>query len=217
MIASKQNKQIEQAKKLLDKKGRKETGEFLIEGQKLVSDAFLHKIDISKVFVTEEKEREFRKYADKCDIVIVSEDIIKVLCDTKTHQGVVAVGKIPPSRLFDRSSCLVLDRIQDPKNLGSLLRTAMATDIRTVFLIDCVDAFSPKALRSGMSGQFVLNLVETTEMEVAEQTKDLQVICSDMRGENVFRFESADDIALVLGNEGSGISNELKSRCKHVV
>ena len=217
MITSKQNSQILAAKKLKEKKGRQEGCTFLIEGAKLVADAFSCGLEVVKIFVTPERANEFENYAGKCEIVLVSEAVIKAICDAETNQGVAAIIAKPQAEPYDKKSALVLDRLQDPKNLGSILRTASATGVNTVFLIDCADPFSPKALRAGMSGQFLLNLIEADVKSVKEQTKGMQVLAADMCGENIFGFKAEEDFVLVLGNEGGGISGELRSVCTHTV
>ena len=212
MITSKQNKQVEYAKKLADKKGRRESGEFLIEGAKLVADAFAHGLDVTRVFVTPEHGKTY-----PCETLAVSEAVMKSLCDAETNQGVAATAKIPASKPYDKKSALVLDRIQDPKNLGSILRTAMGAGINTVFLLNCADAFSPKALRAGMSGQFAINLIATDAEVLKQLTAGMQIISADMGGENVFTFKAEKDFVLILGNEGGGISEELKALSAHTV
>lgn len=214
MITSKQNSAILAASKLNDKKGRKEQGLFLIEGQKLVFDAFKHGIAVQKVFVSADVKTDFSSYG--CEVVEVSPEVMKVLSDTKTNQGVVAVAKLPDKKPYCGGNALLLDRIQDPKNIGAIIRTACATGYNDVFLIDCADVFSPKSLRSGMSGQFMLNFIETSEEEFVKNFEGKRILCADMQGENIFEFSCGEHI-LILGNEGQGVSDVLASLATNTV
>ena len=142
VVTSKENASVVAAAKLKDKKGRREQGKFLIEGQKLVCDARKYGICFDKIFVTQQYQD---KFADFGEVVVVSESVMKHICDTKTNQGVVAVAFLPKQKEFDGKKALLLDRIQDPGNIGSILRTACATGYKNIFLIDCADVFSPKS------------------------------------------------------------------------
>lgn len=214
VVTSKENASVVAAAKLKDKKGRREQGKFLIEGQKLVCDARKYGIRFDKIFVTQEYEQ---KFADFGNIIVVTESVMKHICDTKTNQGVVAVAFLPQQKEFDGKKALLLDRIQDPGNIGSILRTACATGYKNVFLIDCADVFSPKSIRGGMSGQFMLDFFEVTEQEFLSKYGDEFIICADMNGQNVFDFDCPDDHILILGNEGQGVAENLSAKAKSTV
>ena len=142
---------------------------------------------------------------------------MKHICDTKTNQGVVAVAFLPKQKQFDGKKALLLDRIQDPGNIGSILRTACATGYKNIFLIDCADVFSPKSIRGGMSGQFMLDFFEVSEQEFLNQYSDKFIICADMNGQSVFDFDCPDDHILILGNEGQGVAENLSKVAKSTV
>ena len=218
MIVSKDNETIKKAKKLLDKKERLEIGCFLIEGKKLVDDAIKKSIEVSKIFCTEENFEKYIKFqSNKLEVVSVSHDVIKVLSDTKTNQGVIAIAKRPEAKVFNQSNCVVLDNVQDPKNVGSIIRTCAGVGINFVILIDCADPYSPKAMRAGMSGQYYVNILEVDYSWVKEFSKEMLVICTDMQGDNIFNFEVDKNFMLILGNEGNGISQQLKSLASKTV
>ena len=98
VVTSKENASVVAAAKLKDKKGRREQGKFLIEGQKLVCDARKYGICFDKIFVTQQYQD---KFADFGEVVVVSESVMKHICDTKTNQGVVAVAFLPKQKQFD--------------------------------------------------------------------------------------------------------------------
>ena len=214
VVTSKENASVVAAAKLKDKKGRREQGKFLIEGQKLVCDAKKYGVRFDKIFVTEQYAEKFAEFGT---LIVVNENVMKHICDAKTNQGVVAVAFLPEKKQFNEKKALLLDRIQDPGNIGSILRTACATGYNNVFLIDCADVFSPKSIRGGMSGQFMLNFFEMSEQEFLTEYGDRHIVCADMNGQNVFEFDCPDEHILILGNEGQGVSENLSKVAKSTV
>lgn len=178
----------------------------MIEGRKLIADAFSCGVRFDKIFVTEGFSVQ---KLPLCEVLTVSDAALKTISDTKTNQGVVGVAFLPEQSKYDGGKALLLDRIQDPSNIGSILRTACAAGYQNVFLIDCADVFSPKAVRCGMSGQFRLKFFETTEEEFLRQYGDAEIVCADMDGENIFEARCPRNHILVLGNEGQGVSEKL--------
>ncbi len=215
MITSKENQWVSAAVKLKEKKGRVEQGKFLIEGRKLIYDAKKHCVKFDKIFVTQENFENFKDFS--CEIFIVTEQVIKYLSDTKTNQGAVAVAYLPLQKEYDGTKALLLDRIQDPRNIGAIIRTACASGYKNVFLIDCADVFSPKAIRCGMSGQFMLNFIETTALDFSAKYGDCFIVCADMLGENIFNAQCPENHILVFGNEGQGVSEDLAKLAKLTV
>lgn len=215
VITSKENKAVCDAVKLKDKKGRAEQGRFLIEGAKLVGDALRLGVKMDRLFVVEQAAD---KFADcGCAVSVVSEQVLKHISDTKTNQGVIAAAYLPERKEYDGTNALLLDRIQDPRNIGAILRTACAAGYKNVFLIDCADVFSPKSIRCGMSGQFMLDFFEISQQEFLEKFGDRYIVCADMDGENIFLTECSQNHILVLGNEGQGVSDGLRKMTKKTV
>lgn len=213
MITSKSNATVVAAAKLKDKKGRREQGKFLIEGRKLIRDAAARGVTFDRIFVTED----FSGDLPPCEVSCVSESVLKYISDTKTNQGAVGVAYLPEQAVYDGENALLLDRVQDPSNIGSLLRTACAAGYKNVFLVDCADVFSPKAIRCGMSGQFSLNFFEVSEESFLSEHGGEWIVCADMDGENVFEAACPEKHILVLGNEGQGVSENLMRAAKQKV
>ncbi|MCM1195266.1 MAG: RNA methyltransferase, partial [Firmicutes bacterium] len=100
----------------------------------------------------------------------------------------------------------------------TLLRTAVACGFSDVYAVNCVDIYSPKVLRSAMSAHFCLNLRESNSLaEVFDKLDELQIVACDMNGGSVFDFEFGNKIALVLGNEGNGLSDYTKANADAIV
>ena len=113
---------------------------------------------------------------------------------------------------------MVFDGLQDPGNVGTLMRTAVACGFSDIYAVNCVDIYSPKVLRSAMSAHFCLNLHESNSLsEVFESLDGFEIIACDMSGESVFKRKFENNVALVLGNEGNGLSQYSKSNADYCV
>ena len=109
---------------------------------------------------------------------------------------------------------LVLDRISDPGNLGTIIRTAAATGFHDIVLIECCDPFSPKTVRSSSGGIFYTDFYPVSFEEFYEEVvkSGAKIYIADMAGENIFNMKNIDEkYALVIGNEGGGVADRLKS------
>ena len=151
--------------------------------------------------------------------VCVSDDVFKFLSDEKTPQGVLCRVKIPDTApKTPTGSCLLLDGVADPGNVGTIIRTANAAGYNDVYLTsDCADVFSPKCVRSSMSGVFFTNIHVGTREEIFSALADMPVIVADMDGENAFSFKAPEKYALVIGNEANGVSSEIRQKAAYTV
>lgn len=202
VITSTDNSRVVRASKLADKKYRDREGAYLIEGVRLVSDAIAHGADVTDIFVREDVTN-----VSFDNVTYVSDRVFAKLSDTVNSQGVVAVVRkreydcAPPS-----GNCLVLDGLQDPGNVGTLIRTAVACGFTDVYAADCADLYSPKVIRGAMSAHFCIRLHEMDLQRIFETLDGVQTVAADMRGENLFETQLNSPVALVLGNEGNGLS-----------
>lgn len=204
VITSQDNAKVKEIIKLFDKKQRKVSGKYVIEGERLVRDAIKHNACICDVFVKQ-------SVADRFDFdgqIAVADKIFDKISDTVTTQGVLAVVKQADTALATpHGNCLVLDGLQDPGNVGTLIRTAASCGFGDVYAVNCVDLFSPKVVRSAMSAHFCVKLHQCESIsDVFDLLKDTTIVCADMGGENVFDKTFHGNVALVLGNEGNGLS-----------
>ena len=218
IISSVDNKMIKEARSLNDKKFRRNLGKFLVDGEKLVYEAVCGACDVDKIFVDSTKLSTFDYVLSKFSgrVVPVTAKVMASLSETNTPQGIIAevfmreTGEFNPDK---NEPILILDRIQDPGNMGTIIRTATATGFHTIVLIDSADAFSPKVIRSSSGGVFYLDIFRMSEEEVASFCKshNLELLVADMAGENVFKTQiSNKNFALVIGNEGQGVSGFFK-------
>ena len=217
IITSKNNPLIKETVELKEKKARKELGLFLVEGVKMTRECLASDFEIERVFLAEnyQGEQDFPK--DKT--VWVSGDVFRVLSDEKTPQGVLCRVRIPKQALQSpRSSCLFLDGVSDPANVGAIIRTANAAGYNEIYLTQgCADPYSPKSVRASMSGIFFTNLYIGERAEILNVLKDTPILAADMQGENVFTFTPPEKFALAIGNEANGISTDTERAATHVV
>lgn len=204
VITSKSNPKIKAISKLNDKKFRKESGLYLVEGIKPVTECIAAGCEVDSVICTEKLAENF------VGPTVVSEDVFSFISSEKTPQGVIATVKIPQTQLKAPSgSCILLDRLQDPGNLGTIIRTANGAGYREIYMIGCTDPYSPKAVRASMSGIFFTEIYQGSESEIFSALKGVPLVCADMDGENIFKFRPPEKFCLCIGNEGSGICGEI--------
>ena len=208
IITSKSNSTVKEIASLKDKKHRKKSEKYVVEGFKMVKEAIKCGKQIELIVGTEEGIAEFLDLGIKT--LTVSESVLGYICDAVTPQGVLALLKEEKCEIKEiENPCILLDGVRDPGNMGTIIRTASAVGVKDIFLVDCCDPYSSKAVRSSMSGIFFVNLYFLEREEVEKVFKDTPIIVADMQGENVFTFEPPNTYCLVIGNEANGVSSEV--------
>ncbi|MCL2561318.1 MAG: RNA methyltransferase [Rikenellaceae bacterium] len=204
-----------------DKKGRAEHGLFMVEGPKLVSEALISTLRVRRVFVAREYAEEFamacRAGSHSTDSVQgiveeVSRKDLERMSGLRTPQGVLALVEIPrhampaPENLRMRLS-LALDDIQDPGNLGTILRTADWFGIGDVFCSPATaDCFNSKAVQASMGAVLRVRVHYTALPDLLVRYAGLPVYGALLDGENIYDTDLTPHGIIVVGNEGSGIS-----------
>lgn len=215
VITSLDNAKIVEVAKLADKKYRRLTGQYVIEGARLVIDALKHGANIVSVYVRESNSADY----NFDNQTVVSDRVFAKMCDTVNTQGVLAVVQERSNELTKPTgNCIVLDGLQDPGNVGTLIRTAVACGFTDVYAVNSVDLYSPKVLRSAMSAHFCVKLHELDSIEQAfALLEGVQTVSAHMGGSSVFSTRFGKRVALILGNEGNGLSDySLKHAAKTV-
>ena len=196
------------------KKGREEHNLFLIEGLRLIKSA-LSSPSIIKVVYFNEKFKEKNSLLLKrviCEKIInkkVSTKDLKKISSTVTPSGIIALCHIPKREVlnFNHSKWIYLDKISDPGNLGTLLRSAAWFNFKNIALSkDCVDPYNPKVVRASMGGVFDLSI--HTEIELKGFSKDYLIIGASKDGLNINFFTKPNKFVLIIGSESNGISKE---------
>ena len=220
VISSSENKVIKLARSLHHKKYRDLEGSFLAEGRRLVEEALVRPELVRALFIREEQADEFNDRLD-IDCYIIDDRMFKLISTTDSQQGMAAIIRKPVWDLAKLAAgdgfLLLLDRVADPGNLGSIIRSSWALNVEGLLLTPgCVDPFSPKVARSTMGGIFHLPLIEAVDVALLDvlQNQGYEMIATgldnaidyydiDMRGKKI----------LALGSEAIGLSPEIKNRC----
>lgn len=209
IILSRQNPLVKELASLKEKKGRRRTGTFLVEGHKMVREAIACGMDVVRLILRED-------YAGETyglPAVRLGRDAFAAVCDEKTPQGIAAEVAIPLRSVQPpQGRCLLLDGLQDPANVGAIIRTAVAAGYEDIYLAGCADPFSPKSVRASMSGVFFARIMQGTQEEILSAIAGMSVIAADMGGEDVFSYVAPEMFCLAVGSEGSGLSALVRSR-----
>jgi len=202
LITSVQNNLIKQIVKLHQKKYRDEQGLFVVEGYHLYEEA---------------RKMGNIKYVFTSDQSIVGEDVIYVslivlekLAQTKHPQGVLTVCHKLSAREV-KGHVLLLDRVQDPGNVGTLMRSALAFGFQTIVLEQSVDVYNDKVLRSTQGAIFKLNIIEQNILDFMTEHNEYTYYGTSMNGTKLQSLTIDGNIGLILGNEGAGVSEEILS------
>ena len=231
LISSKENKRIKYLKKLLSSASfRREEGVFVAEGLRLCRDALDSGAQVTSAYFSEsfpDKDPGFAQRTQNAvrDCFVLKDGIFSAVSDTKTPQGVMFVIKrldktIDFAKIKNNGKVLALENVQDPVNLGAILRTAEALGTDAVVLTgDCCDYCSPKVARGSMGALFRLPLMTVDSLPefIGEfnsfGTSYAAVLDRDSLSLDNCRFDGA--VLAVVGNEGSGITPETVAACTH--
>lgn len=213
IITSRSNERVKAARALQDAKARKETGLHLIEGDKLVFDAIESGARVLTVFA-----KEGMPAIDGIETVFVSDGVMDAIASAKTPQNLCAIVETPDTdcpKSYPEGMLVVLDRLQDPGNVGTIIRTADALGACGVLLSpDCADPFSPKALRAAMGSTYHLPIRIGALSDALDRLKaqGFACICGHLKGAETLPAIGRRT-ALVVGNEGQGVSEETAAKC----
>ena len=207
VVTSKDNTRIKNLRKLHKKKERSRTGMFLIDGEHLVEEAVASDQKLHCIIALEDYTFTFD--ASDFEVIHVSAPVMKSLSQLETPQGVMAaLTYVPPEASGDK--VLVLDDVQDPGNLGSLIRTADAFGFdRVVASRGTVDPFSDKVLRSAQGSTFHISIEVADAGEVIREFDGMTIGTSLRDAEFLDEVPQPDRLLVALGNEGRGVGGEL--------
>lgn len=212
MIISKDNSQIKHIKQLKQKKYRDEYKEYVVEGIKIVEEAIEEKEDIVLIVICEEI---LKKQIDIVGLKVeyVSKNIFEMISDTVTPQGILAVIKERKSSVVSSKVLFALDDIQDPGNMGTIIRTLDAAGIKDLILSnESADIYNPKVTRSTMGAIYRLNVIRT---DLLSKLKEMQkdgykiVVTSLATNKNHYDINFDEKTIIVIGNEAKGVSQEI--------
>ncbi|WP_107942943.1 TrmH family RNA methyltransferase [Metasolibacillus fluoroglycofenilyticus] len=217
-IESTQNALVKHWKKLVTtRKEREKSGEFIVEGFHLVEEALKNKGQIVQIIVKDNVDLPMLWPIDDVVIVQVNEAVARELAETEQSQGVFAHCKQPKIEgMNEWRKVLLVDAVQDPGNIGTMIRTADAAGLDAVVLgKGSADAFNPKTLRSAQGSHFHIPVVRGELLEWVNNLQAEGVAVYGTALENAVSYKeikATNAFALIVGNEGSGISPQLLAK-----
>ena len=204
MITSVENKKIKEMSKLNNRKYRKEMGLFIVEGEHLVEEAYKHNL-LESVYSLNE--------SDYPNSEIVSENVMRKLSNLDTIPNIIGVCKFKEEKELG-NKLLILDDVQDPGNLGTIIRSAVAFNVDSIILSkETVDLYNPKVLRATQGMIFNTNIITRDLVPFISLLKDnnYKIYSTNVvNGKEVKSLEKDSKYAIIMGSEGRGVKKELE-------
>ena len=231
MIESSSNSHIKKIQKLMkNARFRRQEQAFVVEGWKMVAEALEHRL-VKEIYLSDQASHEYRSRLEHGELTvpendmmveIVSDQCFRVVADTVTPQGILAVVQMPE---YDKekilsstdSALLCLEDIQDPGNLGTMMRTAEGAGMSALVLSKgCVDLFNPKVVRSTMGALFRVPFFVcedmTTEVELLKKAGFVTYAAHLEAERNFMEEEYSEKTAILIGNEANGLSDAVSEK-----
>jgi len=222
VITSKDNEKVKHIKKLKDKKYRDENQQYIIEGIKMLEEAIKENADIDTIIICEEcikqetLDSKFLYEIANEECIYVTQKIFNTLTDVVNPQGILAIinkSRSAKTISYDEDFILILDNIQDPGNLGTILRTLDSINIKQVIISkNSADVYNSKVIRSTMGAIFRVNVVESDNLlktiDDIKKQKYKVLVTSLNTDKNIYNVDMKK-IAVVIGNEANGVSKEI--------
>lgn len=210
-ITARKNTLIQQVRKLLtSRKERQQAGLFVADGVKLLGEAVRWYPGLDTVILSDGVEAEVPEYVR---VVRVPEELMEYISPMQTPQGALFLCRLPEQREFTPNrGMLILDGIQDPGNLGTILRTADALEVPVVLLEGCADPYSHKVVRASMGAVLRTDVIQATWEQVRDgcRAAGIQIGVTALSDRAVdLRCASLKDMAVVIGSEGQGVRQEI--------
>jgi len=222
IISSKDNELVKHIKKLKDKKYRDQSNEYIIEGIKLVGEAIQEKANIKQIIICEDCEKaeniskELMYEIAKHECTYVTNKIFKLISEVQAPQGILAVvGKNNENKKinYEEEIIVALDDVQDPGNLGTILRTVDSIGVTQILVSKgTADVYNPKVVRSTMGAIFRIKVIESDDLSktIKEMKKHkIKVAATSLQTDKSIYDINYEKTAIVIGNEANGVSDKV--------
>lgn len=222
MITSASNKKIKEIQKLKENRNIKKYSRYLIEGKHLVEEALEAKV-VEEIIVSENFEDYKLISSFDGEVTEVAQSVMKSISDTITTQGIIAICKIE-DKVLDVNKyrkVLILDKVQDPGNLGTIIRTADAFDFDCIILgKGTTSLYGQKVIRSTQGSNFHIDCFDNVDLvSLIDEMPDFNIFATSLKADKY--IEQLNDIsrkiAVVFGNEGSGVSEEILQKVNNLL
>lgn len=224
VISSKDNEIVKNIKKLKEKKYRDLENAYIIEGIKLVKEAIYENAKIRQIIMCEnyadnkEIDKETLYEISKYNLIYVTEKVFNTITDVKTPQGIIAIVEKNNSTCeinYSEEIIIALDDVQDPGNLGTIIRTADSANLKQIILSkNSADPYNPKVVRSTMGGIFRVNIIEVDNLEETlkqTQKNGFKVMVTVLDTQKSIYDVNYNKKVIIIGNEANGISKAIQN------
>ena len=222
--------QLKYYSSLLHKKFRNEERKFIAEGKKIILEGIKSSYTCEVIIAVKTFIDNNIDILDEIDSKSIRVEVIKnqdfnKISDTLNPQGIAAVfhkeKNNKSTKLFESSPVVYLDNISEPGNLGTIIRNCDWFGISEIFLsTNCAELFNPKTIRASMGSLFHLNIFENTSLSSYKNVlkeKGYKVLCSDIKGTNIFKFNTGSKIVVIFSNESKGPNNEILNLSDEII
>lgn len=230
VITSKDNDIVKKIRKLKDKKYRDELGVYVIEGIKVIEEAINENVEIEKIVICEDCTeasiipQKLMYSIAKYNCIYVSKKVFEVLTDVVAPQGILAIVRRPEKNEkidYNAELILALDGIQDPGNLGTILRTADSVNLNQIIVTkNTADCYNPKVVRSTMGAILRIKIIETESLvntlKEAKKNK-FKIVATSLDTQNNIYDIDYNKKVIVIGNEANGVTKEVQSMADNKV
>lgn len=215
-ITSVNNPTVKFTNSLKTKKEISKNNVCFVESEKVVLDLINSSAKLSRLFIEESKLEKYADLVKKFENITysVTESVANKLSETVTTSGIFALFEIPKSTNFDfNDKFLVIDNLQDPSNLGAIVRSALAFGFKNIVSINSVYPYIPKVIRSSMGYVFNVNFINLTIEELLNLKKihNFKLVSANLNGIKPEQAEIEGAYGLIIGNEGNGVSKSLQT------
>ena len=222
IITSKDNELIKHIRKLKEKKYRDEYGEFIVEGVKMIEEAIHEKADIKQIIICDDCKNQNMMTSEqlydiaKYECIYVNEKIFNLITEVTNPQGILAIIKKAEKNEnkidYKENLFLILDNIQDPGNMGTILRTVDSLDMKQIIVSPgTTDCYNSKVVRSTMGAIFRVNIIERDLEKIIKemQKHEIKVFATDLKTEKTIYNVDFKKTAIIIGNEAKGVSENV--------
>lgn len=220
VIESRENNLYKETKKLKDRKGRNKSSKYIIEGYRLIEEAFKGSLPIEYLLVSEESEDKINEYLapfinKNTKLYGLKKELFKEICSTEQPQGIIAIANMREIELdYNGNFYLLCDKVQDPGNLGTIIRTAHAAGVNGIILTKgTVDLYNDKTIRATMGAMFHIPIIiddDNNSITKGFISKGFSLLATSLEGDrDFFKEDLSGKIIISVGNEGNGVSEEI--------
>lgn len=212
IYSSIENNKIKEIKKLNKKKYRDQLNLFLVEGYHLIEEAYVSGC-LESAIILEGNDIDF-----DIEKIFVSEKVMKYISELQTPNDFIGICRKKSNNKIG-NKIVMLDNLQDPGNMGTIIRSCVAFECDTLIVSDnSVDIYNSKVIRASQGMIFKLNIIVTDLKKMINSLKDYKIIGTDVNGgKSVNEFDKSEKFAIIMGNEGKGLSEEIKNMCSDYI